>query len=130
MSNQAVLNNILANIKGTQNSHFKLKIKYIKTFLSIAYKLLEYGCITHYTISKGYIYIYKNIISNLMISQIPKHLMYKKFYDLESLMHKNPTAVYIVLTSTGIVDNVELRKLKIGGSLLFIIKYKSELHRF
>lgn len=131
MSKLAALNNLIANLKGTQDLSFSFKLKNLKIFLSIVPKLLEYGCIIKYTISTdGYIRIYKNNTANLTISQIPKQLTYQKYYQLEALMHKNPTSIYIVSTSIGILDNVELRKLRLGGKLLFIIRQSNSSNNF
>lgn len=131
MSRRSILNNLIANIKGTQNTFFKFKLKNLRTFLSVVLKLLEYGCITKYLFKEdGYIHIYKNLNSSVTLAQVPKQLLYQKYHQLESLMSKNPTSIYIVSTSIGILDNFELRKLRLGGELLFIIKQKNNKTTF
>lgn len=128
MSFKQSINSFISNFRSTQDSVFKIKTTNAVSVFKILPKLLKYNCISRYCVKDNFIYVYKTIESSrLTTAFIPKHRSNVSYFELQSLMYKHPTVVYIVSTTVGILDNDEIIKLKIGGNLLFIIKYKNTI---
>lgn len=128
MSFRKDITSFINNLKSNRNFAFKIKPNSFKRTIRILPKLLKYNYISKYIFKDGYIHIFKNTISNkVTLTFVPKHMSNVTYFELQSLMYKNPTCIFIASTSIGILDNDEMRKLEIGGSILFVIKYVNTL---
>ena len=122
------ITNFVNNLKSNKNFTFKIKSSNFKCIHKILPKLLKHNCLSNYYVKDGYVYIQKHISSNYLTTAfVPKHLTNISYFALQSLMYKHPTTIFVVSTSVGILDNQELRNLRIGGAILFVIKPKNTL---
>lgn len=117
----------LANLSCYFNndSKKKIKIKYLYyNKLNMLFKKL---------ITEGYIYGFKIVNSELTVFCKPTFQRYKlkfittnkrflSYYQLESLIYKNPLTTFFVSTPVGILENKKIISLKLGGYLILILK--------
>ena len=102
------------------------KSKNLELFLNI---LVKENIIKNYVVNNNYFIIFlkfKNSISsiiNIKLLSKPGKKFYITLYKLNSLINKNRTTIYFLYTTKGILTGQNAKIQKIGGELLFQIKF-------
>ena len=103
------------------------KSKKLELFLNI---LVKENIIKNYIVNNNYFIIFlkfKNSISfitNIKLLSKPGKKYYVNLYKLNSLINKNKnTTIYFLYTTKGILTGQNAKIQKIGGELLFQIKF-------
>jgi ribosomal protein S8 len=88
--------------------------------------LIKHGVILNYVLRDNKLFINVNHLKHYSIKYFSKS-KYLSSYKIESLVHKFPGNIFIISTSSGIIDSTEAVFKGIGGQLLLILKTKESL---
>ena len=70
-----------------------------------------------------FIYLKYDIFGNCVIKKLelmskPGSKLYKNLFNIEKICSHNPSNLYLLSTSLGVLNNIQALKLNIGGELL------------